>query len=223
MRKIIAIGFFLLFVAGFVAVAEEGVEEVVVVEEEKKSDFLERTGFIFDTNNILFDIEGYQGGVGFKYRGDSLFYRTMIDFSFSSSTNKMIVGRDLALEKHLRTGKISPYWGVFFHIAYESEKFESDPDNWSKLIEYPISTGAILGVEVFLMDFLSFFVEYNLALQFVGVTNQQSVAGVVTESTTWNYSLSTGIGNNSKLGIVIYLDDIIALEKKESGEIEAVE
>lgn len=223
MRKLIAIVFFMLFIAGFAAVAEEGVEEVEIAEEKTKSDFLEQTGFIFNTDNILFDIEGYQGGVGFKHRGESWFYRAMVDFSLSSSTNKLVVGSDLAMEKHLRTGRISPYWGIFFHLAYETEKFESDPDNWSKLIEYPFSTGGILGVEVFLMDFLSFFAEYNLALQLVAVTNQQSVAGVVTESTTLNYSLSTGIGNSSKLGIVIYLNDIIDLEKKADDETEAVE
>ncbi len=218
MRKVIAIVFFMLFFAGFAAVAEEGVEEVEIAEEKTKSDFLEKTGFIFNTDNILFDIEGYQGGVGFKYRGESWFYRFMVDFSLSSSTNKLVVGSGLAMEKHLRTGKISPYWGLFFHVAYETEKFESDPDNWSKLIEYPISTGGLLGVEVFILDFLSFFVEYNLSLQVTGVTNQQSVAGLETESTTWNYSLATGIGNSSKLGIVIYLDDIIDLEKDDKEE-----
>lgn len=214
MKKVIVISFFMLFIAGYSAVTEENT---------RKTDFLKKTGFIFNTDNILLDIEGYLGGVGFKYRGESWDYRTMVDFSLSSSKKKFNIGTDLALEKHFRSGKISPYWGPFFHAAYETEKFESDANNWSKLIQYPLSAGALLGVEVFIMDFLSFFVEYNLSLEIVGVTNQQDVAGVVTESTTWNYNLFTGIGNNSKLGIVIYLDDVVDLEKKTQNESKGLE
>ncbi len=205
MRHAKIIGLFLLFVLSL---------ELLTAGEKNKSDFLKRTGFIFNTDNILFDVEGYQGGVGFKYRGDKLVYRVMTDFSFSSSTNKLTAGTGLAIEKHLRDGKISPYWGWFLNAAYESEKFESDSENWNKLIQYPLSTGGLLGVEVFLMDFLSFFAEYNLSFELTGVTNQQSVSGNVTEDTTWNYNISTGIGNNSKLGIIIYLDDVVTLKKK---------
>lgn len=212
MKNIMITVCFLLFIAGFAAA-----EEVENTKEEK-SNFLERTGIIFNTDNILFDLEAYQGGVGFKYRGDSLFWRTMLDISFSSSTNKFIVGTGFTLEKHLRIGKISPYWGFFIHAAYESEKFETDSDNWSELIEYPISTGPLLGVEVFLMDYLSFFVEYNLSLLIVGVTKKESTLGVVTENTNWNYNISVGIGNSSKLGIVIYLDNVFKLEEDDKKE-----
>ena len=53
-------------------------------------------------------------------------------------------------------------------------------------------------MEVFLFDFLSVFAEYSLAADFTLTTNLQ------TAQTTFDYLVDTRMGNDSKLGIVLY-------------------
>ena len=83
--------------------------------------------------------------------------------------------------------------------------------------------GAVLGVEFFILEFLSIFAEYNLSFNGTISSTSTSVAGNVTKTNPeLNFTIDSGIGNNSSLGIVIYLDDVIDLEKKASNEPEEV-
>ena len=68
------------------------------------------------------------------------------------------------------------------------------------------SLGAIAGVEYFPFEFLSVFAEYAVAADFTITKDLQS------SQTTFDYLIDTRMGNDSKLGIVIYL--MRAMKKK---------
>jgi hypothetical protein len=95
------------------------------------------------------------------------------------------------------------------------QKTETDSDNWTENYSYIFSTGAVLGVEVFILEYLSFFAEYSLSYEGSISTSSTSDDGTVTDiDPVYDYSIDTGMGNEAKIGIVIYLDDIIKIDKK---------
>ena len=61
------------------------------------------------------------------------------------------------------------------------------------------SLGAVAGVEVFIADFLSLFAEYTLEADFDNTTDFQ------TSQSTFDYLISTKMGNNAQIGVVVYL------------------
>jgi hypothetical protein len=60
------------------------------------------------------------------------------------------------------------------------------------------SLGAIAGVEIYVLDFLSVFAEYTLVAVLSNATDLQ------TSQNTFNYLINTGVGNSAEIGIVIY-------------------
>ena len=117
----------------------------------------------------------------------------------------MSFGLGVALEKHLAPGKASPYIGGFTHLSFTTQKTTTDDDNWTQNMSIPISAGGLLGVEFFLLENFSIFAEYVLAAD-VGISiNKTSTAGVVESTTDYTIALDSRIGNNSKLGVVIYV------------------
>lgn len=200
--------FFIVFLAGFSFVYSQ---EAEVAEDADKL----KWGFIFNTSNILLDIESYQAGVGAKVLlNESSALRILIDGYYTSSSKTFSSAVGLAYESHFRKERVSPYWGGYLEAGFTSQKAEIDSDNWTQNITVPISAGPILGVEFFILEFLSLFAEYNLELTGTITSVSTSTAGVVTKSDPdFSYSIDTGIGNEAKLGIIIYLDDIIQIEK----------
>lgn len=177
-------------------------------------------GFIFNTNNLLLDIESYQAGVGIKkLLDDDAALRCLGDIFYSSSTNTFSGTLGVTYEKHFKPGRISPYWGGFIEAGYLGQKSEVDSDNWTKDNSFPISLGGVLGVELFILEFLSVFAEYSLYFDSTITSTSTSFAGVETKTDPeFDFSIDSGIGNNSSLGIVIYLDDVITIEKKPEKE-----
>jgi len=171
-------------------------------------------GFIFSTDNLLMNINDYNGGIGIKMMFPKLSARFLVDFGYSKSTGIFSTDLGFTLEKRMREGRIVPYLGGGFKAGINREKVELDIDNWTKQISIPLEASANLGVEVFLLEFLSFFAEYSLAFQLIAVNTKESINGTVTSDTTWTWDLSTGLGNSGRLGIIIYLDDVIKIEKK---------
>lgn len=172
-------------------------------------------GFIFNTSNILFDIESYQAGLGTKvlFHND-VALRFLADFFYSSSTDTISSSLGIAFEKHLRRRRASPYLGGFIEAGIMRQYDEVDADNWTKNISVPLAGGAILGVEFFIAESVSLFAEYNLVFEGSVLTSSNSVGGTVTETDPeFSYTIDTGIGNESKLGIIIYLDDVIQIDR----------
>lgn len=183
-------------------------------EEEKKSI---PWGFIFNTSNLLLDIDSYQAGVGIKALYDNnIAIRYLGDIFYSNSSNAFSTTLGAAFEKHFRKGRISPYWGGFIEAGYIGQETIEDVNNWTKNKLFPLSIGGILGVEVFLLEYISVFAEYKLSLKGTISLESSSTFGNVTKNeAVFNYSIDSGIGNNSSIGIVIYLDNIINFETPE--------
>jgi hypothetical protein len=178
----------------------------------KKSKEKRTVGVIFNTDNIFMDLEEYQGGIGIKVRGEKLSFRTLFDFGFSSDT--LDLGLGFTLEYHFKPGRVSPYLGGFIGGDIIRNWEEVDEDNYWSITTLPLSGGGIFGVEVFMLDFLSFFVEYNLKVSYSNMWTVESTAGVETTETESNFSIETGMGNSMKIGIIIYFDDVLKTSKK---------
>ncbi len=100
------------------------------------------------------------------------------------------VGLGVTAEYHLIPGPISPYIGASLGAGYLTQT------NVTSVVSF--SVGALAGVEVFIADFLSVFAEYTIA------ANLSSTTDLATSQNTFDYLINTGMGNNAKLGIVIY-------------------
>ena len=72
------------------------------------------------------------------------------------------------------------------------------------IVTLPFSLGGLAGIEIFIFDFLSVFVEYNLAFTLNVNINTTSVSGVATTNGSYDFNLNLGMGNQSKIGVVIY-------------------
>ena len=174
------------------------------------------TGLIFNINDILLDIESYQGGLGVKhFVNDKFAYRGSLDFSYADSSDTLIFNLGNSIEYHPIKGRVSPYFGGLVDVGLIRYKTETDADNWTKVTTIPISAGPIFGVEVYVLNFLSLFAEYSMTVSYTTTITQQSVAGTVTEDTDSDFGTEIGIGNNSKIGIVLYFYDIKRKEKNQ--------
>jgi hypothetical protein len=185
--------------------------------EKKKTDEKQINGFIFNTTNILFDIESYLGGIGFKMKNVDLKFavcdlRLLGDFLLVKDFNMFEINLGATLEFHFLKNRVSPYWGVFLNSGLTRYRTETDSDNWSELLTIPVSTGGILGVEFFLLDSLSFFAEYAVEINLSNNFNNISVGGTLTETTTTDFYIDTKLGNSSRLGIVIYFDPVVKVK-----------
>jgi hypothetical protein len=200
---------FISIVIGFVSIGNIFSEELV---EEPK--LVEHVGFIFSSEDILLGLDDYNGGVGIKLLLPTISLRFMADFGYSNSADIISGDLGVTLEKRIREGRIIPYFGGGVQLGIERERAESDADNWTNQLTFPFSASGILGVEVFITEFLSVFAEYQLALQFIAMNTEQSVNGTKTESTNWNWDVGTGLGNSGRIGIVVYLDDVIEIDQE---------
>ena len=174
------------------------------------------SAFIFNTNNLLLDLDSYQGGVGFKLLLDNQYaFRFLIDGYYSNSLNTFSFTLGTAFEGHFTPyDMISPYWGAFIDGGYLTQSVITDNENWTTDKSIPFSIGAILGVEVFIFEYLSVFAEYNLIGKFLVEISEFSENGTITTTEpAYSSEIDTSIGNNSSIGITIYLDDVVEIEK----------
>jgi hypothetical protein len=148
-------------------------------------------GIIFNTSDILLSLESYQGGIGMKFGWGNIALRGTFDVLYNGSADAFNINGGIGLEYHLFKGPVSPYVGAIVSAGYMWQKDVST--------EIPVTIGAIAGAEVFIFDFLSFFAEYCLAADLTWKTDE------ATGDDTFDYLIDTRMGNNSKLGIVIYL------------------
>ena len=164
-------------------------------------------GFIFNTNNLLLDFESYMGGIGVKLLYPDYALRLMVGAEYQTSTvNKLNLSLGFAFEKPFFKTKISPYAGVSTIIDFTQELNIIDESNWTQTMTLASGVGGVLGVEVFLTDFLSFFAEYELLANVAWTrlsTSTDDIIGIPTDAV--NYNIVTDLGNSGMLGVVIYL------------------
>ena len=162
-------------------------------------------GLIFNAPSILLEIESYQAGMGLKLWAGNFAFRFLGDFFGSNSSDTFSFDVGVAAEYHLLDGRVSPYVGGFVSSGLTSQTTTVDDDNWVQATTVPITGGAIFGAEFYLFEFLSLFAEYNLAIDFLITNTDTSVLGTVTTDSSNSFVFDAGVGNNSKIGIVIYL------------------
>ena len=163
-------------------------------------------GVIFNTNDILLDLESYQGGVGAKIGLGPYVLRPMADILLNTDFNPFSLTLGAVLEKHILPGPVSLYWGPSLEMGVTILNNRFDADNWTQNIAWELlSAGCVAGFELFIFDFLSVFAEYNLALTLGLNTDRMSVAGVESSTTEFTYKLDLGLGNSAMFGIVVYL------------------
>lgn len=147
-------------------------------------------GIVFNTSDILFGLENYQGGIGAAIGWGNLQLRGLVGLAVNGSSQAFGINAGVTVLYLLLPGPISPYLGVYAGGGY------STLANVSSVMS--ASLGAVAGVELFLFDFLSIFAEYALAADFSNTTDLQ------TSQSTFDYLINTRMGNNTKLGVIIY-------------------
>jgi hypothetical protein len=147
-------------------------------------------GVIFNTSDLLLGLESYQGALGAEIGWDGLALRGLFDFTINGSSETLGAELGAAFVYHLVTGVISPYVG-----ASASGAFMTTANVTSA---WTFTLGSLAGVEVLVLDFLSIFAEYEIGADLVATTNLQS------SQTTFDYLIATRMGNNAKIGVVIY-------------------
>lgn len=124
------------------------------------------------------------GGLGLKYWvGGKSAVRAVLDiehfFDGNLDVAQTFLGLSAAFEYHFKTGKVSPYTGGLAGVRLES----------NGATDVAVALGALLGVEVKLLDFLGLYGEYSLQARF-------------NEPDTW---LELGAGNGGSIGLIVYL------------------
>ncbi len=147
-------------------------------------------GAIFNTSNLLFGLESYQAGLGAKIGWGKLDLRGLFDFTINGSSQSYAVDLGTTVEYHFIPGPVSPYVGASVSLGYMTQS------NITSAVTG--SLGAVAGIEVFILDFLSVFAEYEVAADLTDTTDLQ------TSQSTFDYLINTRMGNNASLGVVIY-------------------
>lgn len=163
-------------------------------------------GFIFNTSNILLDLEEYQSGVGFKLRGEDASLRGLFSVSYESGNDEFDSNLGITYEKPFFSGRVSPYWGIAGKVGFNLDKDNYDTDNLVNTTTITGNLSAVFGTEVYIFEFLSVFAEYNLGASVSRANVVQNSSGTETENTTTNFSIGTELGNEASLGVVIYLE-----------------
>lgn len=166
-----------------------------------------KTGVIFNVDDILLDLGSYRGGIGFKrYISDQWAVRGLLDFSASSSSNSWLFTLRGTLEHHFMTGRLTPYTGGFFDFGLVHYKEELSVDDYRIVNSIPVRFRPLFGIEIGLFEFLSVFAEYGIQFDITTTTTKEMISGVQSKDRGTDFSMDTGIANNSKVGIVVYFN-----------------
>lgn len=163
-------------------------------------------GLILNTADMLLNLESYQGGIGTKIGIGDFVLRPAADILLNTGINPFSLTLGLVLEMHFLPGPVSVYWGPSLQTGFTILTNKIDADNWSQVTGIEMFTaGAVCGIELFIFDFLSIFVEYQLAINLGLNIYRTSLDGVVSSNTEFTYKLDLGLGNNTMIGVVFYL------------------
>ena len=148
-------------------------------------------GFLLVTGPYLGTIDSYEGGLGLKFGRTDLMYRSSLDFYLNGSTESAALVVGFTMEKHFWEGPVSPYWGFAAHAGWRK--------SGKTLNDWPVSLGVMAGVEVTILDCLALFAEYGISAEVTYETDGDASNG------TWDYSIGAGLGNEGRIGIILYI------------------
>ena len=75
-------------------------------------------GFIFNTGNILLDLESYQAGLGAKVGWDKLYLRALFDLVANGGSHSFLLNMGATVEYHLLPEPLSFYVGGSLVTGY---------------------------------------------------------------------------------------------------------
>ena len=167
-------------------------------------------GVLFSTSDILLEIAAFESGMGVTFwrPGDAV----RVFVSGYASNASQVYSAELGSEwvNHIRNGRVSPYWTIGGSVGFTTQTAGVSADNWVRTTSTFASASAGLGVEVFLLEFLSVFAEYEIDAMMTRSQTVESIAGVTVPGTpTWTYAIQTELGNASRLGIAVYLSPVV--------------
>jgi hypothetical protein len=186
--SLVSLAFLLIAATSLAAQAAKPVSPAAPASKSKQT--LEDAGLIFNIGAAPFKIEPYQAGIGIKLGWKDVRLRGLLDVVASSASDSFSAKTGAALEFHRTPEPVSLYIGVSAGGTYMNQA--------SAFSSVVLSAGALAGVEYFPLKFLSLFAEYSIAADFTWTTDLAS------SLTTFDYLVDTRLGNDSKIGIVIY-------------------
>lgn len=174
-------------------------------------------GFIFNADNIFLDLEESHGGVGFKVRDVDLGFmdiniRAGLGMDFIDGTDVYNISGNITVEiPFFEEARISPYTGFFMRGAFRKLYIQipddtPDPDSWSSTIYRPLHFGAIAGIECFLLDFVSVFVEYEAVLE---INTSRLDSNLIQPQDEVNMKFKMQMGNEGMIGICFYFRPVV--------------
>ncbi len=195
MKKLFCILGILLLIP-FLSTAQEIVEE-----QAQETTVPKPMGLIFNIGNVLDGVDSYQGGIGLKVLKDQVHWRYLLDLYYDYDSNLISVSLGAAREYHPYMNKISPYlgWDIGTGITYSKVETNDQMD-----ISVPVNAAMIFGAEWYLAEFISLFAEYSLGVEYQFSFTSSSTSE---DETSSSIILNTGMGNEGKIGVTIYLKD----------------
>lgn len=164
----------------------------------------DRGGIIFNYSGSSIDVTSYQGGIGLKLQRGEIGNRFHGDLAFSVRSNVIDIGFGYTREQHLVAGIAQPYIGWTTRAQIVRRRTETDVDNWQVDITVPIAIGPVLGVELRPNDFLGIFAEYEIVGSIGLEIDRSSSNGNVQSASDYDVFIDAGLGNNGRVGMVVY-------------------
>jgi len=160
-------------------------------------------GIIFNVGNILEGIDSYQGGLGIKTTRDTLSWRFLVDLYYDYDAELFSTALGITREYHLFVDRISPYIGWFIStgFSYNDNQILDQTE-----LNVPVDFGALFGLEWYLNEFLSIFAEYSVSLEYSYTSTKSEIYENQEET---SLIINSGLGNKGKIGLTIYLKDMI--------------
>ena len=153
--------------------------------------------------------EEYQGGIGAKYYfTEKLAYKGLLSYQYINNSRSTSIALGNSVEYHLFDSRLSPYTGGVLNLEYVKSRSEVDELNWTEYKVTTLTLGPVFGLEYVACDFLSFFVEYEILLKFISDRSRTSSGGVITETGGNDFRVQSGLGNDAKIGMIIYFTRI---------------
>jgi hypothetical protein len=148
-------------------------------------------GLIFNVSNLLSGLESYQAGLGGELGWDKLSLRALLDLVVNSGAGTFSINTGGTVQYRLLPNPLSFYVGGSLGAGYMRQI--------SVVSATHFSVSAVAGLEYFPVEFISIFMEYEVAADFT-ITNDLQRSQI-----TFDYLIDTRMGNDSRIGIIFHI------------------
>ena len=169
---------------------------------------------LVNVGSLLFDLEGYGGGIGLKVGRDEASLRFLVNLHIHSLTPVFQMTLGTIYERRFVSGAVSPYWGVGGTVGIATLRDVNDSGDGASDTSLPFGVAGLLGVELSLTENIRVFIEYALAVELAVVRKVETFGGITTRDTYLEFRVDTGLGNQSMIGLAIYLPAQLRLQRR---------